>query len=81
MDIIIVICNNTKDNFLLEPEEIDVKLHRNCTNTSKISYVRFHFVKFETFEIYFLGLQYEIFFGVITNNLKHVKKKMQYALN
>ena len=37
-------------------EKISVKFHKNCENTSKIlkiSYIRCHFVKFDT---YFLGL-------------------------
>ena len=49
-------CNNTKDNFLPELENINVKFHKNCENTGKImkiSYVRCHFVKFD---IYFHGL-------------------------
>ena len=53
----LVICNNTKDNFLWKPEKTDFILHRNCANTSKISCIRFHFVKFKPFEFYFLGLQ------------------------
>ena len=61
---LLVICNNTKDNFLWELVKIDFKFHRNCENTCKISWVRFHFVKFEAF----LGLLWEIFFGVITYN-------------
>ena len=58
-------CHNTKSR---EPEKINVKFHKNCENTSKIlkiSCVRCHFVKFD---IYFLGISQEIFFGVITDN-------------
>ena len=43
-------CNNTKENFLWEPEKINVKFHKNCENTGKIlkiSFVRCHFVKFD----------------------------------
>ena len=59
---------------------MNVKLHKNCENTGKIlkiSCVTYQFVKFD---IYFLGLPYEIFFGVITDDrlhlqpLKNVKK-------
>ena len=32
----LVICNNTKDNFLQEPEKIHFKFHRNWENTGKI---------------------------------------------
>ena len=49
-------CNNTKENFLWEPEKINVKFHKNCENTGKIlkiSCVRCNFVKFD---IYFSGL-------------------------
>ena len=61
-------CNNTKENLSWEPEKINVKFHKNCEKTStvlKISCARCHFVKFD---IYFLGLPWEIFFGVITHN-------------
>ena len=49
-------CNNTKENFLWEPEKINVKFRKNCEKTGtvlKISCARCHFVKFD---IYFLGL-------------------------
>ena len=38
MDIItyIVICNNTKDNFLWEPQKMNFKFHGNGENTGKI---------------------------------------------
>ena len=45
-----------------------VKFHKNCEHTCeilKISCVRCNFVKFD---IRFLGLQWEIFSGVITND-------------
>ena len=64
----LVIFNNTKDYFSLEPEKITVKFHKNCENTDKIlkiSCERCHFVEFD---ICFLGLLLEIFFGVITDN-------------
>ena len=62
---ILVICNNTKDYFSWEPEKINVKFHKNCKNTV----VRCDFV---TFDIYFLRLSQEIFFGVITDNWLHL---------
>ena len=56
----LVICNNTKDNFLCEPaEKIYFKFHRDWENTGKIVMRRislFNFVKFEAFEVCFLGL-------------------------
>ena len=51
----LVIGSNTKENFLWESEKINLKF----------SCVRCRFVKFD---IYFLGLQKEIFFGVITDD-------------
>ena len=62
------IFNNTKDYFSLEPEKITVKFHNNCDNTGKIlkiSCERCHFVELD---ICFLGLSWEIFFDVITDN-------------
>ena len=35
----LVICNNTKENFLWEPKKINVKFHKNCENTGKIQTV------------------------------------------
>ena len=37
IDVIIItsiamMCNNTKENFLWEPEKINVKFHKNCKN-------------------------------------------------
>ena len=49
--------NNTKDNFLQEPEKINFKFHRNWEKTGESSYMRFQFLKFEAFEVCFLGLQ------------------------
>ena len=49
-------------------EIINVKFHKNCENTGKIlkiSCVRCNFVNFD---IRFLELPQEIFFGVITDN-------------
>ena len=47
---------------------MNVKFHKDCENTGKIlkiARVRSNFVKFD---IYFLGLRSEIFFGVITDD-------------
>ena len=47
---------------------MNVKLHKNCQNTGKIlkiSRVRCNFVKFD---MHFLGLPLEIFFGVIADD-------------
>ena len=47
---------------------MNVKFHKNCENTGKIlkiSCVRCNFVRLD---IHFLGLLYEIFFGVITDD-------------
>ena len=64
----LVICNNTKDYFSWESEKMNVKFHKDCENTGKIlkiSCVRCNFMKFD---IHFLGLPWEIFFGVITDD-------------
>ena len=53
---LIVICNNTKENFLWEPEKINVKFHKNRENAGKIltiSCVRCHFVKFDIWGLCF----------------------------
>ena len=64
----LVICNNTKDYLSWEPENMNFKFHKNCENAGKIlktSCARCHFVKFD---IYFLELLQEIYFGVITED-------------
>ena len=60
----LVICNNNKENFLWEPKNFE-----NTGKILRISCVRCHFVKFD---IYFLGLSSEIFFGVTTDELLHL---------
>ena len=50
----LVICSNTNENFLREPEKTNVKFHNNCENTGKISCARCNFVKFD---IHFLGIK------------------------
>ena len=52
---------------------MNVKFPQNCENTGKslqISYERCNFVKIE---IHFLRLPWEIFFGVITDDLLHLQ--------
>ena len=64
----LVICNNSKENFSWKSKKMNVKFHKNCENTGKIlkiSCVIYNFVKFD---IHFLGLPIEIFFGVITDD-------------
>ena len=57
--------NNTKENFLWEPEKMNVKLHKitSYTNFQNFNCV---FTILLKFDIHFLGLPWEIFFGVIT---------------
>ena len=43
---------------------MDVKFHKNCENTGRISCARCNFVKID---IHFLGHSKEIFFAVITD--------------
>ena len=62
-------CSNTKENFLWKSEKINGKFHKNCDYTGKIlkiSGVRCNFVEID---IHFLGLTWEIFFGVTTDDL------------
>ena len=68
---LVIFCNNTKENFSWETEKMNVKFYKNCENTGKIlkiSCVRCNFV---TFDIHFLWLPQEIFFGVITDDELH----------
>ena len=65
----LVICNNTNKNFLWELEQMKVKFH-------KITSFTWNFQKFTgvvttiivKFGIHFLGLPWEIFFGVNTDD-------------
>ena len=64
----LVICNYTKENYPWNSEKMNVKFHKNCEiggKLLKISCVRCNFVKFD---IHFLRLPQEIFFGVITDD-------------
>ena len=48
---------------------MNVKFHKNCEYTGKILRVRCNFVKFD---IRFLGLPSEFFFGVSTDDSLHL---------
>ena len=53
----------------MEVRENNVKFHKNCENTVKILKILSVLgVILWKFDIYFLGLPYEIFFGVITDD-------------
>ena len=66
--IILVICNNNKDNFLWEPEKINFKFHGIEKTQVKSSCIRFHVVKFEAFEVFFSGFHENLFFRVISSS-------------
>ena len=64
----LVICNNHKEEISWESEKMNVKFHNNFEKEGKIlkiSCVRCNFVKFV---IHLLGLPFEIFFGVFTED-------------
>ena len=80
-DVKLVVCNNTKENFLWEAEKMKVKFHKIASYTWNFTCVFTILVKYY---IHFLGLLREIFFAVITYDQLHlqtVKKRMQYSLN
>ena len=64
---VISICNNTKENFLREPEKIKVKSQKRHLHMQFSEFYLF-FTILVKFDIYFLGLSREIVFGVITEN-------------
>ena len=80
IDVIIVICNNTKENFLWEAKKTNVKFHKMTAYSWNFQNFTFIFTILVKFDIYFLGLPWEIVFGVITDNklylypLKNVKR-------
>ena len=37
----LVICNNTKENFLWEPKKTNVKFHKNCENTGNVFFAAY----------------------------------------
>ena len=64
----LVICNNTKENFLWEPEKINVNFHKNTSYTWNFQNFTCVFTILVKFDINFLGLPgWEILFGVITD--------------
>ena len=46
---------------------MNVKFHKNCENTGKILKIQCVRCDFVKFDIHFLGLPWEIFFGVISD--------------
>ena len=70
IDVVRYLYNNTKENFLWEPEEINVKFHKMTPYTWNFQNFVCVFTILVKFGIYFLGLPWElIVFGVITDNL------------
>ena len=64
----LVNCNNTKENFLWEPEKIKCQISQNDMLQMKFSEYYLFFSIPVKFEIYFLGLPQEIVFDVVTDN-------------
>ena len=62
----LVICNNTKENFLWEPKKTYVKFHKMTSYTWNFQNFTCVFKIIVKFDIYFLGIPREIVFGVIT---------------
>ena len=69
----LVICNNTKENFSWEPEKMNVKFHKITPYTWNFQNFTRVFTILVRFDIYFLGLLWEIFFGVTTDDQLHLK--------
>ena len=65
---VISICNNTKENLLREPEKINVKFYKMTSYTWNFQNFTCVFTILVKFDIYFLGLPWEIVFGIITDN-------------
>ena len=63
-----VICNNSKDYFSWESEKTNVKFHKMRPYIRNIQNFASVFTILVKFDIYFLGLPWEIVFGVITDN-------------
>ena len=64
----LVICNNTKENFLWDPEKMNVKFHKITSYTRDFKNFNGVFTILVKFDINFLGLPWEIFFGIITDD-------------
>ena len=61
-------CNNTKENFLWEPEKMNVKFHKIESYTWDFQKFTSDFTILVKFDINFLGIPWVIFFGVITDD-------------
>ena len=66
----LVIYNNTKENFLWDPEKANVKFRKMASYTRNFQNFAIIFRIPVKFDIHFLGLPHRIFFGVITENVK-----------
>ena len=64
----LVICNNTKENFSLEPKKRNFKFHKKTPYTWYFQNFICVFTFRVKYDIYFLRLPGEIVFGVITDN-------------
>ena len=64
----LVICNNTKETFLCEPKKKNVKFTKITSYTWNFQNFTCVFTLLVKFDIHFLRLPWEIFFGVITDD-------------
>ena len=64
----LVIWSSTKENFLWESEKMNVKFHKITSYTLIFRNFTSVFKILVNFDIHFLGLQWKIFFGVITDD-------------
>ena len=64
----LVICINTKENVLWEPEKINLKFLKMTPYRWNFQYFSCVFTILVKFDIYFFGFPWEIVFGVITEN-------------
>ena len=73
---LLVICSNTTENFWWELEKINVKSHKVTSYTWNLQNFSCVFTVLVKFDIYFLGLPWEIVFRlpIISIALKNVKK-------
>ena len=63
----LVICNNTKENFLWKPEKMNVKFHKIRSQTWSFQKFTCVFTILVKFDSHFLRLPLEIFFSIITS--------------
>ena len=61
-------CSNTNENFLWEPEKMNVKFQKITSYTLNFQNFTCVFTILVKFDIRFLKLPWEIFFGVITDD-------------